>query len=133
MRYLTLSEVLFLHTRVIEQSGGAEGVLDLGRVESAIAQPQMSFGGQELYPEIHTKAASLCFSLVMNHPFNDGNKRIGHAAMEVFLVLNGFEMVTDVDDAESVILTLAAGNLTREELEDWISSHIRRLPESHGC
>ncbi|MDA0919997.1 MAG: type II toxin-antitoxin system death-on-curing family toxin, partial [Planctomycetota bacterium] len=85
MRYLTLSEVLFLHTRVIEQSGGAEGVLDLGRVESAIAQPQMSFGGQELYPEIHTKAASLCFSLVMNHPFNDGNKRIGHAAMEVFL------------------------------------------------
>ena len=69
----------------------------------------------------------------MNHPFNDGNKRIGHAAMEVFLVLNGFEMVTDVDDAESVSLTLAAGNLTREELEDWISSHIRRLPESHGC
>lgn len=132
MRYLTLSEVLDLHRRVIQQSGGAEGVRDLGSVESAITQPQMSFGGQELYPDIHTKAAALCFALVLDHPFSDGNKRIGHAAMEVFLVLNGFEVVADVDDAESVTLTLAAGNLTREELEDWISSHLRRLPTTRG-
>jgi len=127
MRYLTLAEVLELHRRVLAQSGGADGIRDLGSVESAIAQPQMAFGGQELYPDIHTKAAALCFSLIMNHPFVDGNKRIGHAAMEVFLVLNGFEIVADVDDAESVILTLAAGNLTRKELEDWLTSHIHQI------
>lgn len=80
MRYITLSEVLDLHRRVIEQSGGAEGVRDLGSIESAISQPQMIFGGHDLYPDIHTKAA-LCFSLVMNHPFVDGNKRIGHGSL----------------------------------------------------
>ena len=85
MRYLTLGEVLDLHRRVIEQSGGADGVRDLGGVESAVAQPPMTFGGDELYPTSESKATALCFSLVMNHPFVDGNKRIGHAAMETFL------------------------------------------------
>ena len=100
MRYLTLAEVLELHRRVIEQSGGADGVRELGGVESAVAQPQMTFGGQELYPTIESKATALCFSLVMNHPFVDGNKRIGHAAMETFLVLNGYECAADVDDVK---------------------------------
>jgi death-on-curing protein len=128
MRYLTLAEVLELHRRVIEQSGGADGVRELGGVESALAQPQMTFGGDELYPSIESKSTALCFSLVMNHPFVDGNKRIGHAAMETFLVLNGYELVADVDDAEKVILTLAAGELTREELLEWVTSQIQRLP-----
>lgn len=128
MRYLTLAEVLELHRRVIEQSGGADGVRELGGVESALAQPQMTFGGDELYPSIESKSTALCFSLVMNHPFVDGNKRIGHAAMETFLVLNGYELVADVDDAEKVILTLAAGELTREELRERVTSQIQRLP-----
>ena len=128
MRYLTLAEVLDLHRRVIEQSGGADGVRELGGVESAVAQAQMTFGGEELYPTIESKATALCFSLVMNHPFVDGNKRIGHAAMETFLVLNGYELVADVDDAETVILNLAAGDLSREELLEWVSSHVERLP-----
>jgi death-on-curing protein len=127
MRYVTLGEVLDLHGRVIQQSGGADGVRDLGGIESAIAQPQMRFDGRDLYPDIEAKSAALCFSLVMNHPFIDGNKRIGHAAMETFLILNGFELAADVDDAEEVILTLAAGNLPREELVAWISSRIRPL------
>jgi death-on-curing protein len=79
MRYLTLAEVLDLHRRVIEQSGGADGVRDLGGVESAVAQPQMTFSGDELYPNIESKATALCLSLVMNHPFVDGNKRVGHS------------------------------------------------------
>jgi len=70
----------------------------------------------------------MCFSLVINHPLVDGNKRIGHAAMEAFLVLNGYELVADVDDAEKTFLTLAAGDLRRKELLQWITSHIRRLP-----
>lgn len=88
----------------------------------------MTFGGDELYPTIESKATALCFSLVMNHPFVDGNKRIGHAAMETFFVMNGYELAVDVDDSENVILTLAAGELTREELLEWVTSNVQRMP-----
>lgn len=87
MRYLTVIEVLALHGQVIEQSGGKDGIRDLGLLESAIAQPMMTFDGIDLYVSIVDKAVALGFSLIMNHPFVDGNKRTGHAAMEVFLVL----------------------------------------------
>jgi death-on-curing protein len=86
MRFLTLIEVLELHRRVIEQSGGAFGIRDIGLLESAIAQPRMTFGGEDLYPSLLEKAAALGFSIIMNHPFVDGNKRTGHAAIETFLV-----------------------------------------------
>lgn len=88
MRYLTLKEALELHRRIIEQSGGSDGVRDFGLLESALAQPLMTFGGDDLYPTLIEKASALCFSLVSNHPVLDGNKRVGHAAMETFLVLN---------------------------------------------
>jgi len=127
MRYLSLGEVVELHRRIIAQSGGADGVREIGGLQSALAQPQMTFGGRQLYPTIESKAAAICFSLVMNHPFVDGNKRIGHAAMETFLVLNGFELHADVDDSEKIILGLAAGQLTREELLNWISQHIHPM------
>ena len=124
MRYLTLAELLELHRRIIEQSGGADGIRDLGLAESALAQPQMSFGEADLYPTLAEKAAALCFSLVMNHPFVDGNKRIGHAAMETFLILNGFELTADVDESEWVILQLAAGQLEREPFTEWVVSYL---------
>lgn len=127
MRYLTLGELMILHQRIIEQSGGADGLRDLGLAESALAQPQMSFGGAELYPTLAEKAAALCFSLVMNHPFVDGNKRIGHAAMETFLVLNGYEMNADVDDSESMILRLAASQLDRQSFVRWVAAHVAEL------
>ena len=97
MRYLSLSETLELHRRIIGQSGGALGVLNLGSLESALAQPRMTFGGKELYPSIVDQASALGYSLIQNHPFLDGNKRTGHAAMELFLVLNGFEIQSSVD------------------------------------
>ena len=84
----------------------------------------MSFGNAKLYPTLADKAAALCFSLVMNHPFVDGNKRIDHAAMEVFLVMNGFELTADVDDSESVILRLAAGELERVQFTEWVVRHV---------
>jgi len=127
MRYLTLGELIELHRRIIEQSGGADGFRDLGLAESALAQPQMSFGGTEMYSTLAEKAAALCFSLVMNHPFVDGNKRIGHAAMEVFLMMNGFELTADVDDSESVILRLAAGELERLLFAEWVVQHVTEL------
>jgi death-on-curing protein len=85
IRYLSLEEVLELHRRALQQTGGLDGVRDLGGLESAIVQPRMTFGGQDLYPCLPTKAAALGFSLVCNHPFLDGNKRVGHLAMEIFL------------------------------------------------
>ena len=127
MRYLTLGELIKLHQRIIERSGGADGIRDLGLAESAIAQPRMSFGGAELYPTLAEKAAALCFSLVMNHPFVDGNKRIGHASMETFLVMNGYEMNADVDDSESTILCLAASELDRQTFVEWVAAHITAL------
>ena len=128
MRYLTLGEVIELHRRIIVQSGGAQGVRELGGIESALAQPQMAFGGHELYPTIALKAGAMCYSLVMNHPFVDGNKRIGHAAMETFLILNGFELDATIDDTEQVFLQMAAGQFTRDELGNWISLHILPFP-----
>ena len=98
MRYLTLNEVLELHRCIIERFGGSIGMLDLGALESALAQPRTTFGGVELYPTIVEKASALGFSLIKNHPFVDGNKRTGHAAMETYLILNGFEIDASVDE-----------------------------------
>ena len=124
MRYLTLDEVLELHRLALEQSGGAPGLRDLGAVESAVAQPYMAFGGQELYPTVAEKAAALAFSLIMNHPFVDGNKRVGHAAMETFLVLNSSELNAPVDEQEKVVLDVAAGMLGREEFTEWVCTRV---------
>lgn len=128
MRYLTLGEVLELHRRIIESSGGADGLHDLGALQSALAQPAATYGGQDLYPSLPEKAAALGFSLIQNHPFVDGNKRVGHAAMETFLVLNGAELDSTVDEAERTILDVAASRLKREAFAEWVRHHTRPIP-----
>jgi death-on-curing protein len=124
VRYLTLNEVLELHYRMIGLYGGSAGIRDIGTLESALAQPRMTFGGEELYPTLVEKASALGFSLIKNHPFVDGNKRTGHAAMEVFLVLNGFEIGASVDEQQQVILQVAADELGREEFTEWLHGHV---------
>ena len=126
VRYLTLAEVLELHRRVTAQTGGAWGVRDLGALESAIAQPRLTYAGEDLYTTLVEKAAALGFSLIGNHPFVDGNKRGGHAALETFLLLNGHELHAEVDDAERVILGVAAGELTREQFRGWVQARVVR-------
>ncbi|MBI2883349.1 MAG: type II toxin-antitoxin system death-on-curing family toxin [Candidatus Methylomirabilis oxyfera] len=124
MRYLTLNEVLEVHRQVVAQSGGAEGLMHLPALESALAQPQMTFDSADLYPTLADKAAALGYALIKNHPFLDGNKRTGHAAMEVFLVLNGYEIRAPVDEQERVILQVAASEIEREEFTAWLRTHI---------
>ena len=124
MQYLTLSEVLEVHRQVMAQSGGAEGLMHLPALESALAQPQMTFGGEDLYPTLVDKAAALGYALIHNHPFLDGNKRTGHAAMEVFLVLNDYEIRAAVDEQEHVILQVAASEINREEFTAWLRIHV---------
>jgi death-on-curing protein len=128
MRYPSLSEVIELHRLVILQSGGSDGIRDLGALKSAVAQPRMTFDAVDLYRTIEEKAASLCYSLVMNHPFVDGNKRVGHAAMETLLVLNGWALEASVEESERVMLAVASGTCRREQLANWIGEHIVRLP-----
>ena len=127
MRYVTLAEVVELHRRLLQATGGASGIRDLGALGLAVAQPKATFGGVDLYPTLVEKAATLCFALVQGHPFVDGNKRVGHAAMETFLVLNGAEIDAPVDDQERVILDLAAGRIGRSQLTDWLHQHLRPL------
>ena len=83
LRYLSLAEVLELHRRIAAESGGPTALRDLGALEAAVAQPRASFGGEDLYPDLAAKATALAFSLINNHPFVDGNKRVGHAVLSI--------------------------------------------------
>src|SRR4051794_34443291 len=107
MQYLTVAQVVELHRLVIARSGGGAGLRDIGALESCVAQPAMTFGGVDLYPTLEAKAAVLGYLLVANHPFVDGNKRVGHAALEVMLVMNGSELRASVDEQEHVVLRVA--------------------------
>ncbi|HZP83492.1 MAG TPA: type II toxin-antitoxin system death-on-curing family toxin [Chthonomonadaceae bacterium] len=127
MRYPDLQDVRALHRRLIETAGGSHGIRDIGALESAIAQPEMTFGGQELYPTLHEKAAAIAFSIVMNHPFIDGNKRAGHGAVELLLRLNGYRIVGELEEQERMFLALAAGEMEREAFVEWVREHIQPL------
>lgn len=129
MRWLSLAEVLELHRRLIEQSGGMSGLRDLGLLEASLAQPHQSFAGTDLYPGLCAKAAALGFSLIQNHPFVDGNKRIGHAATDITLVLNGIELMASVDAAESDVMAVARGEMDREAFTRWVQDNQCPLNE----
>ncbi len=124
MRHLTITEILEIYQRVMEQSGGLIGIRDLGALESAVAQPYVTFDGIELYPSLVEKAAALGFSLIQNHPFIDGNKRTGHAAMAMFLSLNGRRIDASIDEQVEVILSVASGNLNRDGFTKWLASRV---------
>jgi len=123
MRYLSLGEVMNLHLRLIDRTGGGRGIRDLAALESALAQPKATFDARELYATLPEKAAVLCFSLAQNHPFVDGNKRVAHAAMEIFLLLNGRRIDASVDDQERLMLGVADGSIGRVTLTAWIREH----------
>ena len=127
MRYLTLAEVLHIHEGVVAQTGGLFGVRDLSALESALSQPKASAGGADAYPSLVEKAAALCYSLCSNHPFIDGNKRVAHAAMEIFLLLNGRELDASVDDQERLMLGVASGSVSREQLVAWLEARSHRV------
>ena len=127
MLFPTFEEVLHQHKKIIERTGGTQGLRDAGALKSSLTQPQMSFDGEELYPTIAEKAAILGFSIILNHPFLDGNKRIGYVVMEVFLVINGHELLLEIDEQEAVILKVAAGEMNKETFTDWVKTKIVQL------
>ena len=119
-RHLSLGEILSLHRMIMGVAKNASGLRDFSLLESAVAQPRMTFGGADVYPGLVEKAAALGHGLIGNHPFMDGNKRVGHAAMETLLMLAGYEIGADMDEQEKIILAVAAGECNREEFTDWV-------------
>ncbi len=122
MQYLTLNQVLEIHENILAQTGGSTGIRDIGGLESAIALPRMTFNGEELYPTLADKASALGYSIIQNHPFVDGNKRTGHAATEIFLLLNGYEINKSINEQEQIILQVASGTLSRTAFSEWVNS-----------
>ena len=120
---LSTSQILLIHDQLIAETGGSSGLRDEGMLDSALNAPFQTFGGKDVYPSLQQKAARLCFGLVKNHPFIDGNKRIGAHAMLVFLALNGVELQHSQEELSDIILMLAAGEIAAEELLRWILSH----------
>lgn len=123
MTYLTTAQVLFIHARLIAETGGAPGIRDLGLLESAVARPQATFDGEDLYPDLATKAAALMASLVGNHPFVDGNKRVGITAAAIFLQRNGQRLTATNEAVEAFTLSVAQGKKSMEEITAWFAGN----------
>ena len=123
MKKLSKKQILMLHTQLIQQTGGSEGVRDYNLLDSALETPFQSFGGDELYPTIQAKAARLGYGLIKNHCMIDGNKRIGTHSMLVFLALNGIELKYMQKELYETILDVAAGKIEYEDLLQWVLDH----------
>lgn len=123
-KFLSLDEVLELHADQISSFGGTPGVRDEGLLESALAQPQATFGGQFLHPTISEQAAAYLYHIAMNHPFIDGNKRTAFAVMDTFLRLNGCALNLTDDRAYDLVMRVARGTMTKEELSTEFESCI---------
>jgi len=128
MRYLTSEQLLFIHSRLIAETGGSHGVRDLARLESAVARPQAVFDRKELYPDVFLKAAALLDSLVNNHPFIDGNKRTGIAAAALFLQANGRQLTASTSELEEFTLEAVTSHPDLIILADW----LRRRSQDRG-
>ena len=112
-----------MHEQLLAQTGGMPGVRDEGLLQSALEAPFQSFGGDDIYPSIQQKAARLGYGLIKNHPFLDGNKRIGTHVMLVFLCLNGIELDYTQKELEDIILSVAASEAGSDDLLRWLLQH----------
>mgnify|MGYP000642850689 FL=1 len=123
MKTLSKRQILMLHQQLVEQTGGSDGIRDDGLLDSALSAPFQSFDNTDVYPSLQQKAARLCFGLVKNHPFVDGNKRIGAHAMLVFLAVNGVELTYTQTELSDIILQVAASEKEYPDLLDWLIRH----------
>ena len=121
---LSKKQILMLHTQLIQQTGGSDGIRDYNLLDSALENPFQSFGREELYPTIQAKAARLGYGLIKNHCMIDGNKRIGTHAMLVFLALNGIELKYTQKELYETILDVAAGKIEYEDLLQWVLNDL---------
>lgn len=123
-QYLSVQQILALHEVLMREFGGADALRDRGALEAAVARPAATFGGEDLYDDVAAKAAALMHSLVLNHPFADGNKRIGVAAAEFFLGCNGHVVSATNDELERLTMEVAQGTLAVEALAIWFRQRV---------
>lgn|SRR5574341_180173 len=131
MRYLQLDEVLRIHERAIRQYGGSPELADLGRLESALATPQQTVFGEDLYPDLASKAAILFYLLIKNHAFVDGNKRTGFLCLLRFLHLNGYGLDATNDELYEFTIAVATSKLDKDQITRWIQIRMRELESSN--
>jgi death-on-curing protein len=127
MKRLSKKQILMLHSQLIKATGGSKEIRDEGLLESAITMPFQSFSGEDLYPSIEAKAARLCYGLVKNHAFVDGNKRIGVHSMLVFLAINDYELKYSQKELYTIILNVASGKKDDKDLLKWIKQHKSKV------
>jgi death-on-curing protein len=123
MKTLSPEQVLFIHARLVAETGGIHGIRDLGLLESAVARPQATFNGLELYPNLFLKAAALLDSLINNHPFADGNQRTGITSAALLLKINRYHLTATNAELESFTLQVATYHLPLPEIAAWFGRY----------
>lgn len=126
--YLSVDQLLALHARQLRHYGGGSGLRDRGALEAAAARPAMTFGGEDLYADVPSKAAALMHSLALNHPFVDGNKRVAAHGAVLFALINGYSCLATSDELVSLTLGVAKGDVEVEALAIWFRQRLRPLP-----
>lgn len=124
---ITLSEVEEIHKTLIETFGGANGTRDVFALESAIGRPYQTFDNTELHPTALHKAAALIESILINHPFIDGNKRTGYVLARILLIENGFDIRASQEEKYKWVISIASGQIKFEEIIEWLNRHTVRL------
>ena len=124
---ISIDDILILHEKSITEYGGKKGIRDFGMLESAIARPFQTFSGNELHPEVHQKAAALAESLIINHPFIDGNKRTGALTMIAFLNHAGYRLTASSDNLYQMIISISTGKLKFEEIVSWLKENSEKF------
>jgi len=127
MNYLTPEQVLFIHHRIIEETGGSHGIRDISLLQSAVARPESSFDGKDLYTDLVTKAASLMHSIIKNHPFVDGNKRTAITSALIFLLRNGLRVTASNRELELFTLSVASKDVELTEIAGWFKKHSKKI------
>lgn len=124
-----MDQVLAIHRQQIDAYGGRAGLRDRGSLEAALARPAATFSGDDLYPDVPSKAAALMHSLVLNHPFVDGNKRVALHAAILFAALNSHELLASPDDVTALTLSAAQGKVSVEALGVWFRQRLRSVAD----
>jgi death-on-curing protein len=123
VKWLTVADVLLIHQRVIQETGGEGGLLKCDSLEACVARPLASFGDQEVYPDLLSKVAALIHGIITAHPFVDGNKRVALVAADVCLRLNGFR-IRPSHEVEEFFWSIARGEQTVDQIREWLAEHI---------
>lgn len=127
MIYLSAEQILFIHARLIEETGGSHGVRDLNMLLSAIGRSRATFDDEELIPDLFSKAAALLEALIRNHPFLDGNKRTGVVSAGLFLRQNGFRLIANNDELISIGMGVAQSHYSLDEIARWLKANTQSI------